>query len=244
MNYISGARTWVLLIGGRTSGFDSYSANLMKRGVRRLSTHVTSPAPPVTQADLSQVVAYLREAGPDANVLVAALLMGYSTLLRQSNLLASNSPQDPGHWMRFRDVTRTAYGMAVIVRSTKTIHHTDHPLVIRIYISTSPDCPVRAWDRYVTRQPHRPSQPAFILPSGGPLLAHTLLAALRLGLGHGRAIDPLNYTLHSLRRGGAQAAAKTGSSLQEVMSLGTWSSAAVHQYVPRSAFPRPPLPPV
>lgn len=243
MNYLSGARTWTMLGGGNTSRFDTYPVNLMKKGVRRLSKHITMPAPPLTPADITQIVKYLQAAGPEANVLVAAILMGYSTLLRQSNLLATTSANDPGHWLRRSDVNRTAHGLSVAVRSTKTTRGHAQSFEIHIPMTNTTACTVRAWDRYAAGQRLRPSQPAFMLPRGGPLLAPTLLAALRLGVGRGGRLDSLNYTLHSLRRGGAQASAAAGSSLQDVMTLGSWSSNAVYSYVPRRDFRSEPSPP-
>ena len=243
MNYLSGARTWVLLFGGSTSAFDSYQVNLMKNGVRRLSNHVPTPAPTITPADIKRVVRYLRAAGAEANVLVAAILMAYTTLLRQSNLLMSTSDSAPGHWLRRCDVSRTDLGLTVAVHSTKTTRGHAQSFLIHIPASHASCCPVRAWDRYASAQILRPLEPAFMLPKGGPLLGHTLVSALRLGLQSKCSPNTTKYTLHSLRRGGAQAAAAAGSSLQDVMALGSWSSAAIHCYVPRRAFRSDPLPP-
>ena len=41
---------------------------------------------------------------------------------------------------------------------------------------------------------------------------------------------PSSFTLHSLRRGGTQAAEAAGFPLSHIMALGTWKSAAVLGY--------------
>lgn len=206
----------------------------MKRGVQRLSTHVPRPAPPISSRQLAGVVAYLTTAGPDARVMTAALLIGYATLLRQGNLLATDSPNDPAHYLRRADIDTSHQGLSVTVRSTKTRWRSSQPLYILVPpVPGSLVCPVLAWSRYLaTNRPH-PLGPAFILPSGRPLQAPTLLAVLRLALEATGSPAAGAYTLHSLRRGGAQACAAAGRTTEEIMKLGTWTSTAVHAYVPR-----------
>lgn len=242
MNYISGARSWVLLFGGNTSPFDSYPLTLMKRGVLRLSQHIPRQAPPLSPSSIRAVVRHLITAGPDAAVLVAAILVGYSTLLRQGNLLNSHDPQDPGHALQRGDIITTRKGLTVTVRSTKTRWRPGQSYTV--LITPRPHsicCPVTAWRRYIRLQAPPRSGPAFTLPTGGPLTPPTLLAALRLALTATGHHAPYNYSLHSLRRGGAQACAASGGSLQEIMALGSWTSAAVHTYVPRDQIRCRPL---
>ena len=100
INYMSGARTWVKMFGGDTSEFDSYMVALTKRGVLRLSSHTPSQAPPLTPTNIRHIVQHLMTAGPDAAVLIAALLIGYNTLLRQGNLITSHAFSDQGHTLR------------------------------------------------------------------------------------------------------------------------------------------------
>ena len=57
---------------------------------------------------------------PADKVLIATLLIGYYTLLRQGNLLHSEAKDDPGHTLHARDVKITNDGLNVTVWSTKT----------------------------------------------------------------------------------------------------------------------------
>ena len=45
---------------------------------------------------------------------------------------------------------------------------------------------------------------------------------------------PNTVTLHLLRRSGALASVAHGATITEVMAHGTWRSAAVHAYAPRT----------
>ena len=233
LNYISGAKTWVLLMGGTTAAFDTYPTALMKRGIRRSSTHVPRPAPPIDREQLRGIVAYTRRAGPSADALAAALLVGFTSLLRQGNLLGEVRPG--AHAIAARDVVSDPDGLQITVKSTKTRWSASPPIVI--WIPRSPDrllCPVAAWDAYTSSTRPCPAGPAFVLPTGAPLLPVTLVAALRMSLGALGVPDAECYSLHSLRRGGAQAYARDGCSLGRIKALGTWSSDAVLAYVPNS----------
>ena len=237
LNYLSGARIWVRALGGSPAPFDAYPVTLMKRGLHRASSHHTRRAPALTPALLADVQDFLQSAGPNRHVLTAALLLGYATLLRQSNLLLSTNPALHVHALRARDVTRDPSGLLVHVRSTKTIWRAGDDFTIEI--PARPDarrCPVAAWDRYASRRRMSPDEPAFVLAPGRPLRAPALLSVLRLALAHAGAPVPEAYTLHSLRRGGAQACVGAGASLDHVKALGSWSSDAVHAYVPRAAL--------
>ena len=233
LNYISGAKTWVLLAGGFAAPFDSYSTSLMKRGMRRTSLHVPSPAPPLTTPVITRVVAYLRRSGRPALALVSSLLLGFVSLLRQGNLLGDVGASS--HALRRCDVSRAAGGLRLSVRSTKTRWRSSPPLTIWVPEDGLPGrCPVAAWDAYDAAYRPALEGPAFVLPQGGPLLPATLLAALRLALSDLEVPDAQQFTLHSLRRGGAQACAASGCSIEHIKNLGAWTSGAVHSYVPAS----------
>lgn len=236
-NYISGARTWVRLMGGAPAAFDTYPVSVVKRGVARSSQHVPRQAPPLTLELLDNVLHFFRSAGPDARVLIAATLMGYFTLLRQGNLLVTGRSYDPGHTIQGYDVDDTGSTLQVRIRSSKTVKSRADEFTISIPQLSDPRyCPVRAWRKYQASTPTTPSAPAFLKPDGTPLSAVTLTAALRAALASTRHPDPTAFTLHSIRRGGAQACASAGAPIDDVRQLGNWRSEAVHDYVPRAAF--------
>lgn len=234
MNYISGVRTWLRLMGAPTTAFDTYLLEVLKKGIARSSSHVPTQAPPLRPTDVRKAVCFFNSAGDNGPVLSAALLLGYFTLLRQSNLLLSPVRTDPGHVLRAKDITLTREGLNVHVRSSKTLSKSSPPRDIAVpAIPGSKYCPVRAWRKYVSRTQPYLEGPAFITTDGLPLRPRGLLDTLRLALAVGGHPAPGAITLHSLRRGGAQACASSGSSLEDIKALGHWTSDAVHKYIPR-----------
>lgn len=234
LNYISGAKTWVQLFGGNVAPFATYPVTLMKRGVQRLSTHVTSQAPPLSPTDLKRALDYLTTAGPTAKVMRAALLVAYYTIIRQGNLLHTGARYDPGHTMTASDITTSELGLTVTVKTTKTRWRSGQSYQILVPASPhSQYCPLQAWQAYISYQHPHPLGPAFLVRGGAPLLPAALLGALKMALAATGVTNPAAYTLHSLRRGGAQACAQAGGSLKDIMEMGSWTSSAVHTYVPR-----------
>ena len=75
--------------------------------------------------------------------------------------------------------------------------------------------------------------PAFILEDGRPLTAKAFINTLRLALTTAGHPLPASITTDSIRRGGAQACAMSGSNLSAIKELGSWRSDAVHVYIPK-----------
>ena len=86
-NFMSGASTWVTMSGGSSDIFKGALVKLTKRGINKLSKHKASQAIPITSEDIMMIVDYLASTGPASDVIAAAFLVGYFTLVRQSNLL-------------------------------------------------------------------------------------------------------------------------------------------------------------
>lgn len=237
MNYVSAARTWVRLMGGGTTPFDTYPVALVKRGVGRGSLHVPRPAPPLTVSHIKSVIRYFRSAGPNARVLIVAIILAFQSLLRQGNLLTSISNYDPRHTLMAGDVEARADGLRILVRSHKASRGRRDIFTVALpRIPGSNCCPVKAWRRYRQHTRLQRDRPALLMPCGSPLTAPTLTAAMRLALSASGHPAPHSITLHSLRRGGAQACARAGATIQQVQELGAWRSSAVHSYVPKRDF--------
>ena len=236
LNYISGARTWVRTMSGDTASFDMYSVALMKKGIQRSSKHVSVQAPPLTPYDVKTIVRYLESAGDNGLALTAGILIAYFTLLRQSNLFAPESEGGAGHALLARDISITDAGLNICVRTTKTRWRSRPPLNIQVpAIPRSPYCPARAWRTYASRVRPHAQGPAFVTTAGFPLRASAVTAVMHAALIAEGHPHPRAFTLHSLRRGGAQACAQLGVQLDDIRDLGTWTSQSVHSYVPKNA---------
>ena len=240
-NYLSGAKTWVQLKGGNASAFDDFSVKLIKKGVARTSLHKPRQAPPLSIKDIKRVVNVFSNAGNNAYVFKAVTLISYFSLLRQSNLVLTGLAGSPSHVLRQRDIEVVGSQLMITVRSTKTSSlPADRFTVCIPRISNKAYCPVAAWKKYFKSAPKNPNFPAFWISQGEPLNASLWTAVLRYALEQIRIEHPEEYTLHSLRRGGAQACHKRGLDPGLVKEAGRWKSDAVYKYIPRKvikAFP-------
>ena len=233
-NYLSGTKTFITNYGGDPTPLASPHIQAMLRGVARLSTHVPAQAPNLEPNEVKAMCDVMWSLGPDARIARAAVLFAYVTFLRQSNYLQTGSIST--HMIRRADIRPAPYGLAVHVRSTKTIAPSGW-IIIPVHRSPdSPYCPVAAVMAAKLAVPAPLTAPLFLTGSGRPLTATALTTLMRLALtvlGHPAAST---VTPHSLRRAGARGAAGHGEGVANVMTHGTWSGRAVFTYVPKHLF--------
>ena len=176
------------------------------------SGHVLAQSPPLLPMDVRNAICFYNSIGPNRHMLVVALLVGFFTLLRQSNLFYSHRADDPGHALRACDITITCDGLCVRVRSSKKSTKASKPTnTLLPVIPSSPYCPVLAWFNYVSRTRPFVDAPAFLTSDGSPLTARAFIDTLRLALSVAGHPLPSAITGHSLQRGAAQACALEGS---------------------------------
>ena len=155
-------------------------------------------------------------------------------MLRQSNLLVLIPHTRTNHMLRVNDLTITAKGLVIRVRSSKTSIKSQKPVYIMLpRISGSRYCPVHAWETYYAATTPHHQGPTFTMIDRSPLTPRALCDIIRLALTMACHPAPGAITLHSFRRGGAQACMTMGASLQDIKDLGHWTADAVHSYIPR-----------
>lgn len=121
-NYMSGAANWVALAGGNRSTFTDGLVRMVRKGIGNMSSHQVKKAPAISPDDIKHLVTYLRSAGPEGVVLEAAFLIGYLSLVRQSNLLTPALDMWGGaHTIRRQDISQTPLGLCLRITSSKTI---------------------------------------------------------------------------------------------------------------------------
>ena len=234
-NYMSGVKLWITAHGGDPSPFSSPEVQAVLKGAARLSTHISAQAPGITPQDVMTICNYLGQAGPPGITLKAALLLGYFTFLRQSNILSPSLEAWAGpHTLTRADVLPRPHGLTVVVRSSKTITRMTQAAAILVYaVPRSLYCPVEAWHRACALVPAPPQSPAFLLPGPRPLTAAPLVAVMREALRRAGCPYADKVTAHSLRRGAALLAADAGSPLEDLCHHGTWAGASgLSAYVP------------
>lgn len=224
-NYISGARLWINHHCGDPSSFNTlYVSSVVKFNANK-STHVPAKAPPLTIKHLAIVCRFL-DAHPNIPpVFKAALLIGYSCFLRGSNLLSPTVEQWGGpHTLNVSDIISTPSGLLVSINSSKTIKF-GNPVHLNVYpVRNTLCCPVAAWHVYLKLCNPSIAGPAFMINPVTPLTARPLINFIRVALE--AAGEPMYqlFTLHSLRRGAAQAAQKAGATRTALKYHGTWNS--------------------
>ena len=211
----------------------------MIKGVARVSDHVPTQAPPLSVGDVKAMCDILQSMGGPALVARTAVLIGFHTMLRQSNLLpAACGPTT--HNVRRRDVRRQGGLLWLDIMSSETITGPGDQGSIPVMSTGGKYCPVRAWEDYVRVVPLAPSCPAFMLDETTLLTPRRLITYMRTALhliGHPAATY---VTVHSLRRSGAQAAARAGVSESGIMAHGTWKSEALYAYTPKQLYTQVP----
>lgn len=224
-NYLSRARTWLAEHHGNLSPFSSFEYNQLLSGLAKRSQHVPLRAAPLTLGHLRTIAEFL-DSTPSAPLgAKPCLLIGFHTFLRSGNLLSPTiSSWGGAHTICARDITLTDEGLLVRVRSTKT-KSDPSPVTALIPWQNDPImCPAMSWFKYQQQVQPWILGPAFLTDSGLPLTPRHLVGFMRLALRDAKDIDPAKVSMHSLRRGAAQAAVHGGLDISTIKELGMWRS--------------------
>ena len=146
-NALSCAKTWVEEVGGSVAPFSAPALKRLRRGGDRNLQHMAYQAPPLHPPHLLALIRFLISLGPSTLMPVVALLVGYFSFLRQSNLV---SPSAAGwgapHTLRRRDIWPHALGLSLLVRSSKTIKSPQQMTQLVVpFMHGSPLHPVATW---------------------------------------------------------------------------------------------------
>lgn len=232
-NYISGTRHWIRHHAGSDRAFSSPEVIDVLKSVISKSTHVPNQAPPLTPSHVRSICSFFDNAVFIPLVFKPALLIAYACFLRSSNLLSPTSSDWGGpHTLHVSDVMPHPLGLQIYIRSTKT-HQSGHPVMLLVHSGLDPlVCPVKAWYDYVNSVKPYPRGPAFVLSHSSPLTPKTFVEFIRLALKASGVRDYQSYSIHSIRRGAAQAADNAGAPKQDIKTQGTWASdAGLNSYV-------------
>lgn len=227
-NYIAGAKTWVQNHMGSLHAFMSPQVHDMILSITKASDHIPAPAHLITPADLGLICAFIDCRCWIPPACKAALLIGYATFLRSSNILSPSLSSWGGpHTLKFCDVVPKKSGLAIIIRSSKTLYNS-RPVVLEVHsVNDLPLCPVRAWWNYVSNVKPCSTGPAFVLNSTTPLTPRPLVKIMRAALSLAHRPYANSVSMHSLRRGASQALAAAGASDSDLLQHGTWKSKSV-----------------
>lgn len=224
-NYLSGAKTWLSEHGGDASPYLSFEYHQLSTGVSKRSQHVPLRAAPLTPQHIRAIAEFLDKTPGVPLSAKPCLLVGYHTLLRAGNLLSPSIASWGGpHTIYARDITLSDNGLLIKVHSTKTKSDPSPVTALIPWQSDQLLCPAMAWFKYQQHVKPWILGPAFLTDTGLPLTARHLVGFMRLALSNTNDIDPSRVSMHSLRRGAAQAALLNGSNLSTIKELGMWKS--------------------
>ena len=232
-NYLAGVKTLHTLTDTDVSMFQATELKLTTRGLARLKPHCPKSAAPITPHILLAIYASLDLSDTKQLVFWALFLLAFFTFARKSNLVSSGKSQKQ---ICRRDILVGASGLAVIFNWSKTIQFGQRRLIVPVVsVPQSPLCPVHAIRKMYRRVPAPKDGPAFVLPGLGsgalsPVTYSQYQSFLRKVISR-IGLNPLDYSSHSFRRGGATWAFRSQVPGELIKVHGDWASDAYLKYL-------------
>ena len=233
MNYLSAIKHLHRLSGAEFTAFSAYPVSLLIRALPLTMTSRSAPKHPITPSLLHVICRVCDHIPRVGRVLKAAYLLAFFAFLRRSNLAPNSSTTfDPTRHTRRGDVTFQEPGAVITLRWSKTMQDGTRSHEIPIpSIPNHPLDPVAAIKDMYRQIPTRTSDDPFLmLPDRSPVTTRLLATALHSILRES-GFPANNYSLHSLRRGGATAAFRAGAEVHDIQRHGTWRSSCVWEYI-------------
>lgn len=233
-NYISGAKSWINFHMGSTEAFNSAPVLELLKKLSSHSTHVPTPALPITDVELGIIAAYLDLNPWYPKSIKPCILLSFACMFRASNVLSpSMSVWGGAHTLNASDIVLNPSGLLVAIRSSKTTGTARTQVLNLLPYDVVSVCPVRAWAQYVSDVSPPMYGPAFILDNGRPLTAAPVVSAIRKALSAAGYTNSNRYSMHSFRRGAVHVASRLGVNQSDIMSHGIWRSrAGLNHYFP------------
>ena len=234
-NYLSALNYMLKSEGAVAIDYQDFKVKSVLRGAKRKLGVKTRQAAPLLPSHLLAIFKCMSDT-PGHVAARAALLTSFRGLLRKSQITESDSV------LRRGDFTFFVWGMVITIRKYKTIQFSERELVIPVSrVSNTDLCAVFWCERHFAQTPIVGPGPAFQVPSasGGsvPLSYASFQSTLKYFCAK-IGLDPVDFSSHSLRRGGCTFLASQGASIQELKARGDWKSDCVYQYIQTSLSDR------
>jgi len=225
-------------LGLDTSIFNSTRLKRVCRGITKV--HANRKLPPrkqVTFDILESLMPYCNKESLEEMSIRTALCVAFHAFLRAQDF----TYEKWGPSNHFTNFTRSSVkfhstGASLFLPRSKT-DQLGRGTVINLPITNKASCPVNNLRRLFTKYPAPDEAPLFGRIQFNSKLMNPLtfsrnfvgrrLHELLLSAG----INPIGFTLHSLRRGATQTAANIGLKYNQIQKLGRWTSPAVLKYL-------------
>ena len=235
-NYVSAVISLNHYYGHDISGLRSeFEFCTTMSGVRRMLGDPAPARPTLTITQLFKMASAVNLADDNERCMWAALVLGFRSLLRKSNLVPDNLNNSSGHFLRRGALQFREWGLEISISSSKTIQYMQRVHVVPVVTAIgSPMCAVSLlWNHLQATPGLGPDAPAFMLRRGtklcpltyGVLLKFLKSLLLKAGIAAG------NTGMHSLRRAGALFMSEIGLSLEDIRQAGDWASMAALLYL-------------
>lgn len=227
-NYLSGVRTFHLILGLPPPNLNDSVVKLCTQGLQRGKPGLVHRAHPITPDMLSLMARHVDPNNLQQWAGWTAILIGFFTFSRRSNLVPiSPTKFNPEHQLQRADILVNHGQLVVIFKWSKTNQFSRRALPVPV--SALPGtliCPVAAYNHLIATLPARSSDPAFAFLKHGKItpFSQSQLQELIKQLASDIDLDPSNFSTHSLRRGGATFASKTGCGPEQIKNFGDWKS--------------------
>ena len=236
-NYQSAVRTFMALLGYPISDPQEKEMRMFTQGLKRTMDHEVKQAAPITPEILLKMSKVVDYTSHTEMVAWVATLIGFTMFLRKSNLVPDTMTTfDPKMQFRRMDFHSTGPASVMMAEITWAKNLQFKQKVLRIPVlpvENKAICPV-LWTHYMMEQiPTEPQDPAFTIWAGNQkmaLSANQLIARIRKWLGLVKEKES-DYSLHSLRCGGATFAYQCNIKGEMIKRLGNWVSDAYKRYI-------------
>lgn len=232
-NYMSSISLLHKKAGMHTTAPSSFEVQMMIRAVKITVRHIPKSMLPITPDILYKICDICDQQGPIGLVLKTAFLISFFSFIRQSNLAPHSADKfDHTRHTARADVFRHPPGLVILLKWTKTMQSGQTSLIPIPAIKGHSHCPLMSYKKMCRVVPAPPDSPLLLLPGPHrtPVTISILQSALKVmikALGH----DPQQYSLHSLRRGGATASYHSGVDYATIQRHGTWTSDTFWRYI-------------
>lgn len=212
---------------------DSFSDPYVASMLQSVGLHkrtVTFQRPPAT-TDVIAKILHVTDAQPYALQMRLAILIMFTTNMRQSNIFpATQRSFDPQRMLLRRDVIVNPGAVVITNKWSKAAQQVSSMRYQSVpRASSAKFCTWTAARRLFAAYPHRfKNQPLMHFDDFSPMTIHFVTARWKEAL-KAAGLDQA-LTLHSLRRGGASYLQNAGVPMPEVASHGGWRSSAILRY--------------